>query len=137
MLHGFLKHKSSFVCLFVIFFNWLNWFLLLMHSLQYCSRLLLEEKLCKDYLKKMRNPKMEALRKTDLMKSIVKKCSTMASKAVKCPRCGYINGLAFTFTVDLIFSKDVNFLLSKQIFSRESTAGKVSLISLMQIFLYH
>lgn len=60
---------------------------------KYCSRLLLEEKLCKDYLKKMRNPKMEALRKTDLMKSIVKKCSTMASKAVKCPRCGYINGM--------------------------------------------
>ncbi|KAH9661163.1 DNA-directed RNA polymerase III subunit 1 [Citrus sinensis] len=40
---------------------------------KYCSRLLLEEKLCKDYLKKMRNPKMEALRKTDLMKSMVKK----------------------------------------------------------------
>ncbi|KAJ4725928.1 DNA-directed RNA polymerase subunit [Melia azedarach] len=58
-----------------------------------CSRILLEEKLSKDYLKKMRNPKMEALRKTDLMKSIVKKCSTMASKAVRCPRCGYINGM--------------------------------------------
>ncbi|GAY38217.1 hypothetical protein CUMW_035030 [Citrus unshiu] len=50
---------------------------------KYCSRLLLEEKLCKDYLKKMRNPKMEALRKTDLMKSIVKKCSTMASMVKK------------------------------------------------------
>ncbi|XP_031282387.1 DNA-directed RNA polymerase III subunit 1 [Pistacia vera] len=58
-----------------------------------CSRILLDEKLCKEYLKKMRSPKMEALRKSDLMKSMVKKCSTMASKAMKCPRCGYINGM--------------------------------------------
>lgn len=46
---------------------------------------------------------MEALRKSDLMKSMVKKCSTMASKAVRCPRCGYVNGLAFTFLVTTYF----------------------------------
>ncbi|XVE59161.1 hypothetical protein DITRI_Ditri05aG0023300 [Diplodiscus trichospermus] len=58
-----------------------------------CSRILLDEKLCTDYLKKMRNPKIDALRKGDIMKSIVKKCSAMASsKAVKCWRCGYVNG---------------------------------------------
>lgn len=59
-----------------------------------CSCILLEEKLCKDYLKKMRSPRMEPLRKSDLMKTIVKKCSAMASsKAIKCSRCGYINGM--------------------------------------------
>ncbi|KAF5727410.1 DNA-directed RNA polymerase III subunit rpc1 isoform X1 [Tripterygium wilfordii] len=53
-----------------------------------CSRILLEENLRKDYLKKMRSPKVEPLRKTELMKLVVKKCNTI----VKCSRCGYING---------------------------------------------
>ncbi|EOY20721.1 DNA-directed RNA polymerase [Theobroma cacao] len=58
-----------------------------------CSRIILDEKLCKDYLKRMRSPKIDALKKGDIMKSIVKKCSAMASsKAVKCWRCGYVNG---------------------------------------------
>ncbi|KAL5856908.1 hypothetical protein ACOSQ3_004366 [Xanthoceras sorbifolium] len=39
----------------------------------------------------MRNPNMEDLRKSELMKSIVKKCNAMANKA--CSRCGYINGM--------------------------------------------
>ncbi|XP_057978200.1 DNA-directed RNA polymerase III subunit 1 [Malania oleifera] len=61
-----------------------------------CSRILLEEEPRKDFLKKMRNPKMDFLRKSDLRKRIVKKCTALASsrKAVKCPRCGYINGIA-------------------------------------------
>ncbi|KAL5764211.1 hypothetical protein ACOSP7_016562 [Xanthoceras sorbifolium] len=56
-----------------------------------CSRILLDEKISKEFLKKMRNPNMEGLRKSELMKSIVKKCNAMANKA--CSRCGYINGM--------------------------------------------
>lgn len=60
-----------------------------------CSRVLLDERASKDYLKKMRNQKMEALKKAELMKKIVQKCTAMASskKAVKCSRCGYMNGI--------------------------------------------
>ncbi|KAH8519280.1 hypothetical protein H0E87_000895, partial [Populus deltoides] len=57
-----------------------------------CSRVLVDEKLRKSYLKRMRNPRTEPLKKNELMKEIVKKCSSMASsKAVKCLRCGYMN----------------------------------------------
>lgn len=60
-----------------------------------CSRVLLDEKASKDYLKKMRSQKMEALKKAELMKKIVQKCTAMASskKAVKCSTCGYMNGI--------------------------------------------
>eukprot|EP00258_Populus_trichocarpa_P001242 XP_002300065.2 DNA-directed RNA polymerase III subunit 1 isoform X1 [Populus trichocarpa] len=59
-----------------------------------CSRVLVDEKLRKSYLKRMRNPRTEPLKKNELMKEIVKKCSSMASsKAVKCLRCGYMNGM--------------------------------------------
>lgn len=60
-----------------------------------CSRVLLDERASKDYLKKMRSQKMEALKKAELMKKIVQKCTAMASskKAVKCSRCGYMNGI--------------------------------------------
>ncbi|OMO91373.1 RNA polymerase, alpha subunit [Corchorus olitorius] len=58
-----------------------------------CSRILLDEKLCRDFLKRMRNPKIEALKKVEIMKSIVKKCTAMAGgKAVKCRKCGFVNG---------------------------------------------
>ncbi|XP_010265589.1 PREDICTED: DNA-directed RNA polymerase III subunit 1 [Nelumbo nucifera] len=59
-----------------------------------CARILLEEEKRKDYLKKMRSSKADALQKNNLMKQIVKKCTTMLSskKALKCTRCGYING---------------------------------------------
>ncbi|KAE8680496.1 DNA-directed RNA polymerase III subunit RPC1 [Hibiscus syriacus] len=41
----------------------------------------------------MRAPKIEPLKKAELLKTIVKKCTSMAgSKAVKCSRCGYVNG---------------------------------------------
>ncbi|KAG2670256.1 hypothetical protein I3760_14G077300 [Carya illinoinensis] len=41
----------------------------------------------------MRSPKIEPLKKTELMKVIVKKCNNLTSgnKAVKCSRCGYVN----------------------------------------------
>ena len=61
---------------------------------QSCSRILLDEKLRKDYLKKMRSSKIEPLKKTELMKRVVKKCNT---KAAWCSKCGYINGLASVF----------------------------------------
>ncbi|EXB53230.1 DNA-directed RNA polymerase III subunit RPC1 [Morus notabilis] len=70
-----------------------------------CSRILLDEKLRKDFLKKMRSSKMEPLKKGELMKKIVKKCN---SKAVKCSKCGYINGLSSIFAFDaFIISKTV------------------------------
>ncbi|XP_062171677.1 DNA-directed RNA polymerase III subunit 1 [Alnus glutinosa] len=58
-----------------------------------CARILLGEDLRIEYLKKMRSPKLEALKKTELMKEIVKKCNNLTSsnKAVKCSRCGYVN----------------------------------------------
>ncbi|KAE9463493.1 hypothetical protein C3L33_04598, partial [Rhododendron williamsianum] len=60
-----------------------------------CSRVLLPEKERVEFLKKIRNPKLEPLRKSEILKRIVKRCNSMASskKAVKCSRCGYINGL--------------------------------------------
>ncbi|KAL4297038.1 hypothetical protein GQ457_12G029390 [Hibiscus cannabinus] len=58
-----------------------------------CSRVILDEKLAKDYLKKLRSPRMEPLKKAETVKMIVKKCTSMAgSKAVRCSRCGYVNG---------------------------------------------
>ncbi|KAL8161055.1 hypothetical protein V2J09_012544 [Rumex salicifolius] len=56
-----------------------------------CSRVLLDEKICSEYLKKMRNPKFDSLKKTELKKKLVQKCSGSA-KAIKCWRCGYQNG---------------------------------------------
>ncbi|KAL5581146.1 hypothetical protein UlMin_013588 [Ulmus minor] len=54
-----------------------------------CSRILLDEQLRKDYLKKMRSSKIEPLKKNELMKRMVKKCT---NRSVKCSKCGYING---------------------------------------------
>ncbi|XP_052199339.1 DNA-directed RNA polymerase III subunit 1 isoform X2 [Diospyros lotus] len=60
-----------------------------------CSRVLLPEKERVDFLKKMRNPRIEPLKKSEVLKRIVKRCNAMAStkKAVKCSRCRYINGM--------------------------------------------
>ncbi|XP_057794291.1 DNA-directed RNA polymerase III subunit 1 isoform X3 [Salvia miltiorrhiza] len=60
-----------------------------------CSIILLDEKQRQDFLKKMRNPKLEHLKKVELLKNIVKKCNGLAGskRAVVCPRCGYINGM--------------------------------------------
>ncbi|CAN8252676.1 unnamed protein product [Cochlearia groenlandica] len=59
-----------------------------------CSNILIDEKFYEDQLKKMRSPKMEPLRKTELAKAVVKKCSTMASqRAITCKKCGYLNGM--------------------------------------------
>ncbi|ESQ42341.1 hypothetical protein EUTSA_v10012446mg [Eutrema salsugineum] len=59
-----------------------------------CSNILIDEKLYEDHLKKMRNPKMEPLKKTELAKAVVKKCSMMASqRIITCKNCGYLNGM--------------------------------------------
>ncbi|XP_010483650.1 PREDICTED: DNA-directed RNA polymerase III subunit 1 [Camelina sativa] len=59
-----------------------------------CSNMLLDEKLYEDHLRKMRSPKMEPLKKTELAKAVVKKCSTMASqRVITCKKCGYQNGM--------------------------------------------
>ncbi|GMP83891.1 hypothetical protein CsSME_00037652 [Camellia sinensis var. sinensis] len=60
-----------------------------------CSRVLLLEKERVEFLKKMRNSRIEPLKKSEILKLMVKRCNGMASsrKAVKCSRCGYINGM--------------------------------------------
>lgn len=60
--------------------------------------MLIEEKMYEDHLKKMRNPRTEPLRKTELAKAVVKKCSAMASqRAITCKKCGYLNGMIIFF----------------------------------------
>lgn len=54
-----------------------------------CSRILLHEKDQREFLKKMRNPRLEPLHKAALMKKVRDKC-----KLSRCPSCGYINGVA-------------------------------------------
>ncbi|MFS7953564.1 putative DNA-directed RNA polymerase [Helianthus anomalus] len=62
---------------------------------KFCSRILLSEEERVDYLKKMRGPNMDHLKKNNIYKMVVKRCTAMASskKAVTCSRCGYINGI--------------------------------------------
>lgn len=58
--------------------------------------MLIEEKMYEDHLKKMRNPRTEPLRKTELAKAVVKKCSLMAGqRVITCKKCGYLNGITF------------------------------------------
>lgn len=61
---------------------------------KYCACILLPEQERIDFLKKMRKD-IEPLKKIELSKRIVKRCTAMASskKAVKCLKCGYINGI--------------------------------------------
>ncbi|TQD75003.1 hypothetical protein C1H46_039471 [Malus baccata] len=59
-----------------------------------CSGILLEEGMRIEFLKKMRRPKMEPMKKSELMKVIVKKCNSLTTnnRPVKCSKCGFING---------------------------------------------
>lgn len=69
--------------------------------------MLIDEKLYEDHLKKMRNPKMEPLKKTELAKALVKNCSTKASqKIVTCEKCGYLNGAISNCFLANIFRLD-------------------------------
>ncbi|CAA0835862.1 nuclear RNA polymerase C1 [Striga hermonthica] len=59
-----------------------------------CSRVLLEENLRQDYLRKMRNSKLDHLKKYAIFKEVVKKCNDMTNsrRLAVCFRCGYKNG---------------------------------------------
>lgn len=52
-----------------------------------CARILLPEKDRRDFLKKMRQSKSDALERNKLVKSVMKKCKPA------CQRCGYANGI--------------------------------------------
>ncbi|XP_073308006.1 LOW QUALITY PROTEIN: DNA-directed RNA polymerase III subunit 1-like [Primulina huaijiensis] len=60
-----------------------------------CSRILLEERVRQEFLRKMRNPQLDLLKKNELLKQVVKKCNALAGskKAHKCSRCGHKNGM--------------------------------------------
>ncbi|KZV37827.1 DNA-directed RNA polymerase III subunit rpc1-like, partial [Dorcoceras hygrometricum] len=60
-----------------------------------CSRILLAERERQEFLGKMRNPKLDLLKKNEVLKQVVKKCNALAGskKAHKCSRCGHINGM--------------------------------------------
>nr|GMD59858.1 DNA-directed RNA polymerase iii subunit 1 [Ipomoea batatas] len=77
-----------------------------------CSRILLGEKERQYFLKKMRNPKLEHLKKNELLKRIVKRCTAMASghKAVACSRCGYINEMVKKGPLKIIHEQSKHFL---------------------------
>lgn len=68
--------------------------------LQNCSHVLLEDRERQKFLKKMRSFKLDNLKKTDLMKMIVKRCTNLSPKALKCSRCGYVNGSASALSLD-------------------------------------
>lgn len=72
--------------------------------MQLCSGILLEEGMRIEFLKKMRRPKMEPMKKSELMKVIVKKCNSLTTnnRPVKCSKCGFINGLAHIFPLDTL-----------------------------------
>uniref|UniRef100_A0A1J3DX36 DNA-directed RNA polymerase subunit n=1 Tax=Noccaea caerulescens TaxID=107243 RepID=A0A1J3DX36_NOCCA len=83
-----------------------------------CSSMLIDEKMYEDHLRKMRNPKMEPLRKTELAKAVVKKCSGMASqRPVTCRKCGYLNGMVkkVAATVGIGISHDRSKILGGEV----------------------
>lgn len=66
-----------------------------------CSRVLLVEKDRREFLKKIRNPRADALQKSAIMKKVRDKC-----KLSRCPWCGYINGVAKKGRAGLIILHD-------------------------------
>ncbi|XP_068669233.1 DNA-directed RNA polymerase III subunit 1 [Aristolochia californica] len=59
-----------------------------------CARILLPDKERKDYLRKLRNPKVEVLQKNAYVKKIIKRCSpSSGSKCIECGICGYKNAM--------------------------------------------
>ncbi|KAF7805532.1 DNA-directed RNA polymerase III subunit 1 isoform X2 [Senna tora] len=73
-----------------------------------CARTLIDEDLRKERLKKMRSPKLEHPRKIALAKTLIDRCSAMtSSKAVKCLRCGFINGRVHSFSCAITIGIDL------------------------------
>ncbi|KAL5785731.1 hypothetical protein ACOSQ2_008123 [Xanthoceras sorbifolium] len=78
-----------------------------------CSRILLDEETSKMYLKMMRNPQINALRKSELVKTIVQKCNP--TKYRVCSRCGYINGKVKRVLLTIIHNRsEVNDIKDSQ-----------------------
>ncbi|XP_019198099.1 PREDICTED: DNA-directed RNA polymerase III subunit 1-like isoform X2 [Ipomoea nil] len=77
-----------------------------------CSRILLGEKERLDFLRKMRNTKLEHLKKNELFKRVVKRCTAMTSgrKAVICSRCGCVNGMVKKGPLKIIHEYGSQFL---------------------------
>nr|CAB3484960.1 unnamed protein product [Digitaria exilis] len=71
-----------------------------------CSRVLLAEKDRLEFLKKMRNPRADALLKSATMKKVRDKC-----KLTCCPRCEYRNGVVKKGRVGLIVIHDCSKIL--------------------------
>ncbi|GJN27196.1 hypothetical protein PR202_gb15195 [Eleusine coracana subsp. coracana] len=71
-----------------------------------CSRVLLVEKDRKEFLKKMRNPRADALQKSAIMKKVRDKC-----KLSRCPRCEYRNGVVKKGRQGLTVLHDCNKIL--------------------------
>ncbi|KAL6903610.1 hypothetical protein ACP4OV_004423 [Aristida adscensionis] len=71
-----------------------------------CSRVLLVEKDRREFLKKMRNPRADALQKTAIMKKVRDKC-----KLSCCPRCDYRNGVVKKGRAGLIVIHDCSKIL--------------------------
>ncbi|KAL6650947.1 hypothetical protein ACP70R_009872 [Stipagrostis hirtigluma subsp. patula] len=71
-----------------------------------CSRVLLVEKDRREYLKKMRNPRADALQKSAIMKKVRDKC-----KLSCCPRCEYRNGVVKKGRAGLMIIHDCSKIL--------------------------
>ncbi|ONM16384.1 DNA-directed RNA polymerase III subunit 1 [Zea mays] len=71
-----------------------------------CSRVLLIEKDRREFLKKMRNPRADALQKSATMKKVRDKC-----KLSCCPRCDYRNGVVKKGRAGLIVVHDCSKVL--------------------------
>lgn len=74
---------------------------------QCCSSILLNDKERREYLKNMRNPKTEFLKKSYLQKKVVQRCTAMTTgqKTVACSNCGYMNGMIFfSITISIVLA---------------------------------
>lgn len=75
-----------------------------------CSSILLDDKNRRDILKKMRNPRTEPLKKTELQKKVVKRCTAMTSgqRTVTCSKCGYMNGMVKKGQLKIIHEPEID-----------------------------
>ncbi|KAJ0985807.1 hypothetical protein J5N97_004163 [Dioscorea zingiberensis] len=73
-----------------------------------CGRILLSETEHKQFLKKMRNPKAEAIQKNAYMKNIRDRC-----KGPRCSNCGYVNGVVKKARASLTIVQDFGKMLDK------------------------
>ncbi|PHU11107.1 hypothetical protein BC332_18037 [Capsicum chinense] len=77
-----------------------------------CSSILLNDKERREYLKNMRNPKTEFLKKSYLQKKVVQRCTAMTTgqKTVACSNCGYMNGMVKKGQIKILHERGNRFL---------------------------